>query len=212
MIVTDGIEEYFSLMRQKPELFVPSDVYPIVTDRAVLEAFQRESGKRVGVLYKSCFNTLVVDLVGGEGGYFTYERVIPTSNECGVVCVPVMDGKFLLLRQYRHPIRERQLCFPRGFGEDGISPEENAKKELWEETGAIAKHCAYIGSLTPDSGLIGAGCRVFLCFVDSLKEEALVEGIENTLWLDERELEEKIKKREINDGFTLGAYMLYKTK
>ena len=211
MIVTDCIKEYFSLMKKKPEFFVPSDVYPIVTDMPVIEAFQKESGKKIGVLYKSRFNTLVADLIKGENGYFIYERIIPTATGRGVVCVPVTDGKLLLLRQYRHSIRNIQLCFPRGFGEDGISSEENAKKELSEEIGSTVKSCVYLGSLTPDSGLIGAECDVFLCFLESYKKQSSEEGIKEILLLEETEIERKIKNREITDGFTLSAYMLYKT-
>lgn len=32
-----------------------------------------------------------------------------------------------------------QYCFPRGFGEKGFSPEENAKKELIEEIGITSR-------------------------------------------------------------------------
>ncbi|MBQ9745657.1 MAG: NUDIX domain-containing protein [Clostridia bacterium] len=211
MAATDCIEEYFALIEKKPRLFERSEVYPIVTDKAEIEKFEKESGKKIGVLYKSRFNTLVVDLIRGENGYFAYERIIPTASGRGVVCVPKVGGKFLLLRQYRHSVRDMQLCFPRGFGEDGIASEDNAKKELFEETGALAEKCTFLGSLTADSGLIGAECDVFLCIADSFDASSTEEGIKELLLLTREELEEKITSREITDGFTLSAYMLYKT-
>ncbi len=212
MTVTDRIEQYLSLAKERPALFTPSDIYPIVTDPTVIRDFEQRSGKQVGVIYRSPFNTLVVDLIAGENGYFTYERVIPTASGRGVVCVPVVDGKLLMLQQYRHAIRRSQLCFPRGYGENGISSQDNAKKELAEETGAVARECVYLGSVVADSGLIGAECDVYLCTLDTFREDSHEEGITKILLLDEAELESRIQSREIDDGFTLSAYMLYKTK
>lgn len=212
MAATDCIDEYFALMESKPRLFESSEVYPIVTDRAEIEKFEKESGKKIGVLYKSRFNTLVVDLIRGKNGYFSYERVIPTASGRGVVCVPVVEGKFLLMSQYRHPVRDTQLCFPRGFGEDGIASEDNAKKELFEETGLAAESCEFLGSLTADSGLIGSECDVYLCHAGGTFSLSAEEGVKELFLLDGKELEEKIAQREITDGFTLSAYMLFKTK
>ena len=212
MIVTDRIDEYFALMEQRPRLFASSDIYPIVTDRAAIEAYESQTGKKIGVLYKSRFNTLVVDLIAGENGYFTYERVIPTALGHAVVCIPVINGRLLLVNQYRHAVRDRQLSFPRGFGEDGIAPADNAKKELFEEVGAVARECILLGSVSADSGLVGAECDVFLCYADSFAEVCADEGITGVELLDEVTLEELIRERKITDGFTLGAYMLYKTR
>ena len=212
MIVTDRIERYLRLMEERPHLFAPSDIYPIVTDPTVLRDFERQSGKQVGVLYQSPFNTLVVDLIRGEKGDFTYERIIPTASGRAVVCVPVVDDKLLLLRQYRHPIRRDQLCFPRGYGENGISSRDNAVKELVEETGAVVRDCTYLGSIAADSGLVGAECDVYLCEVDAFEADRTEEGITSMLLLDGNELEDKIRGHKIDDGFTLGAYMLYKNR
>ena len=56
------------------------------------------------------------------------------AERCDCVCVPVFEGRFVLLRQYRHAIREFQYGFPRGFGEAGVSVEENVREEIQEET------------------------------------------------------------------------------
>ena len=210
MIVTACIDEYFALMEEKPELFAPSEVYPIVTDREMIKRYEAESGKRIGVLYKSRFNTLVVDLIDGENGLFPYERVIPTSTGRGVVCIPVLDGKFLILNQYRHSIRSMQLCFPRGFGENGLSSKENAKKELLEETGACALDCIRLGEVSPDSGLIGTKCDVFLLPIASFDASRSTEGIREMQLCSPAQMEEKIAAGEINDAFTLSAFALYK--
>lgn len=210
MIVTACIDEYFALMEEKPELFAPSSVYPIVTDREIIKRYEAESGKKIGVIYKSRFNTLVVDLIDGENGLFPYERVIPTASGRGVVCVPVLDGKLLLLNQYRHSIRSMQFCFPRGFGENGLSSAENAKKELREETGADALECIRLGEVSPDSGLIGTRCDVYLLPISDFDASLSTEGIREMKLCTLEELEKKIAAGEIDDGFSLSAFALYK--
>ena len=211
MIVTDCLDAYFKLMQQKPALFADSPILKIVTDRGTIEKFQREHNIKIGVIYRSHFHTLVVDLVESDDGMFAYERIIPTAEGKGVVCIPVIDGKFVILNQFRHSIRSMQLAFPRGFGEDDLTSEENARKELSEEIGAETQACLYLGSLSADSGLIGTECDVFLAHITSYDPNRTVEGITEILLMDPSELEEKIASRQISDGFTLSAYSLLKT-
>ena len=40
---------------------------------------------------------LVVDLIKGKDGYFTYERIIPTATGKAVVCIPVFENRFILM-------------------------------------------------------------------------------------------------------------------
>ena len=212
MIVTNCIDEYFHLIKTRPNLFTESQTYPIITDRSEIEKFQQETGQRVGVIYKSRHIMLVVDLIKDENGTFLYERIIPTAQGKAVVCVPIIDGKLVLLNQYRHSIRNMQLCFPRGFGEDGLSAEDNAKKEIFEEIGGCIERCVHLGSVAPDSGLTSTECEVFVCYLTSFSDKNKTEGIYEILLLSEQEVETKIKNREIKDAFTLSAYTLFKTR
>ena len=212
MIVTNCLEEYFLLIKERPELFYECVAYKIITDREKLESYQRDNNVKIGVIYKSTFNMLVVDLVDNCGEILKYERIISTAKNDAVVVVPVMNGKLVLLEQYRHPIRDKQLCFPRGFGENGIAPEENAKKELKEEIGAVAKDCTYLGSVFPDSGLISTKCDVFLCTVEGYNPSEFSEGVVGVKLMDACELENKIREDMITDGFTLSAFALFKAK
>ena len=76
----------------------------------------------------------------------------------------------------------------------------------------MARECIRLGSVSADSGLVGAECDVFLCYADSFAEACADEGITGVELLDEEALEELIRERKITDGFTLSAYMLYKTR
>ena len=209
MKATNAINEYFELMKKRPEAFLPSKEIEIVTDREVLESYVKETGKELGVVYKSPYNTLVVDLVKAGDRHFRYERIIPSALGRGTVCVSVYNGKFVLIRQYRHPIRAYQLGFVRGFGEDGLCAVENAKKELSEELGATVKAAKALGEVAADSGLSFGIADVVLCELSSYETQKGHEGIVSSVELSFDELKEKISSGEINDGFTLSAVALY---
>ncbi len=212
MKATDAINEYFELMRLRPDAFAPSSQIEIVTDREEIEKYIRDTGEAVGVVYRSPYNTLVVDLIRAGSGYYRYERILPTSSGAGAVCVPVYQGKLVLIRQYRHAIRDYQLSFPRGFGEDGLTGVENAKKELSEEIGAATERAELLGRVAADSGLSGGIADVVLCEISSYKAKVDYEGICGACELTPDELEAKIAAREITDGFTLSAFAMYKAQ
>jgi len=61
----------------------------------------------------------------------------------GGVCVlpQLPDGRYLLVRQYRHPLGEWLLEFPAGkLDVAGEAPLAAVQRELWEETGYQAQH------------------------------------------------------------------------
>lgn len=98
-------------------------------DPKELYAFAQKSGRRIGIVYESHYHLMVVDVVRAKNGsLFAYERLMNRVMRGAVVIVPYYNGKYILLRQYRHALREYQYGFPRGFGEEGISAKENAGK------------------------------------------------------------------------------------
>lgn len=67
-----------------------------------------------------------------------------------VMAVPVTpDGKFIVVRQYRHATNSIFLQFPAGAADKDESPEEAARRELLEETGYTGTHYTKLGSSAP---------------------------------------------------------------
>lgn len=201
---------YLQLREERPEAFLPSSQLPIETDEKIVQQYVEETGKKIGVLYQSAYSLLVVDLIqDARGGYFTYERILPAVTTGAVVAAAICEGKFVLLKQYRHALRAYQYAFVRGFGEPGISPAENVKQEIKEETGADILNVQYLGNVVADSGLCGNKADVYLCEVQNIDCQYHYEGIEDLVLLTEDELKVWIQEGKINDGFTLAAYSLY---
>lgn len=202
--------DYMKLYKERPAAFAPSDELKIILDYDQVLAFEKDSGRHIGVLYESPYNILVVDLVQDPNGKrFAYERILPTVEKGGVVAIPIFEGKFVLLNQYRHAIRDYQYAFPRGFGENGIAAKANAQKELLEEIGANVLQIETLGTIAVDSGLCGNMADAFVCVVDKVEVCPHYEGIKDVVLLSKEELNQWIEEGKINDSFSLSAYSLY---
>ncbi len=208
---TEAWQRYLELQAKRPEDFRSGEL-EILTDEEQIDEFCDRTGKKLGVLYESDYHLLVVDLVRSEktGAPFAYERMLP-AKAGAVVAIPHMeDGKIVLLKQFRHAIREDGYAFPRGFGEAGISAEENLKKELREELGA--EHISdirCIGSVAPDSGILASRAAVYACRVDQLNLHMGEEGILGVETVDAEMLDRMIAEGKISDGCSLAAWSLY---
>ena len=101
----------------------------------------------------------VVELPNGESA--TREMCIHN----GAVCIiPLLsDGTVLMERQYRYPHGRVFFEIPAGkLNFKGEDPLEAAKRELREETGAIAQKYTSLGELVPSPALISERIEMFL--------------------------------------------------
>lgn len=182
--------------------------------------FEEVHNQHYGVIYESKYNQLVVDPIKTnrlDEPVKQYERIIPVGRN-GTVMVTVHDGKFVLLRQFRHAPRKEQYSFPRGHNEEKKASIENALKELNEEINAnTSKEPVFLGNISPDSGLTSACADVYLAEVDSFSNEKRSEGIREIVEITEAEFIDMIEKNGTNegetafdDGYTIAAYVLYK--
>lgn len=215
--MTTELERYKKLMCERPEEFRQSKkgLIRIVTDMSVLEKWASEHPERqIGVVYESRFHLMVVDLVdGGGGNYYTYERVLEQNSGAAVVLPITPDGRIVLLKQFRHALREEQLQLPRGFGTQKMSASENARKEAGEEIGVDDEAPIELGTVVANSGLSGVRVKVFLFRIhDDYRVVYGKEGIVDARAYTNDEIDELIKNGEITDGFTLSALTLYRTK
>jgi ADP-ribose pyrophosphatase len=85
-----------------------------------------------------------------DGGTGTREFVVHPG---AVLVVPVLDdGRLVLERQFRYPVRRVMLEFPAGKLDDGESPLVCARRELEEEAGYVAATWKALGTIHPEIG------------------------------------------------------------
>lgn len=70
-----------------------------------------------------------------------------------VMTVPVYQGKFVMVRQWRHGEDRITVEFPGGVADRGEDPAETAKRELFEETGFRVGKLTHLGTVSPNPAL-----------------------------------------------------------
>ena len=206
MTTREELQEYLSLLRCRNLIHQPGDMLEVVEDPDMLEAYSKENHVRLGICYRSKWHIMVVDLVRNSAGrLFTYERLLKTQTGSSVVVIPRHGEKLVLLHQYRHAMSGYQYCFPRGFAEAGISPLENARKEIREELNCGCDRVESLGTMVADSGICGEPVWICQCEIQAPAVDGIYESIASYIEVTDEELEKMIRDGMITDGFTLSA-------
>lgn len=215
--------KYVDLLKSRPYLFDNQGaLLQIITDYQTMQQWQLErkallkmnkqhlSFSKLGVVLEDPYFLVVRDLVQfPDGSMNSYSRILGQANlrgGRGVVVLPVFQGKIMLLHQYRHPTRKWHYEIPRGFGEPNTPAEENARKEIEEETGGKIAELVDLGEFYNNTGLEADAVSLFYARLDSFGAPNTNEGIESFMWLDISEFEQWIADEKITDGFTIAAY------
>ena len=125
-------------------------------------------------------------------------NVIPLTGQEEVV----------LVRQYRHGIRQVTLEIPGGLVEQGGSPSETARRELLEETGYRASEMILIGSVHANPAFMNNLCYTYLARNVSLsgaQEQDEKEDIEIVV-KPLKEIPRLIRDGEITHSLILAAF------
>lgn len=94
--------------------------------------------------------------------------VVSTREYChhnGAVCViPLTDeGEVICVRQYRYPFHEDLLEIPAGkLDSPNEDPNDAVRRELREETGAVAKKIVYLGKYYPSPAILDECIYMYL--------------------------------------------------
>ncbi len=144
-----------------------------------------------------------VELFGG--GQVSRDRVVHNG---AAVMIPVLtDGRVIMVKQYRHPIRNELIEFPAGTIDLGEQPSTCARRELVEEIGKSAGELIDIGILYPCPGFCS---EIQYLFVARDMTEASLDRDEDELieilTLSVSEIVELIKQQRILDGKTIAAF------
>jgi ADP-ribose pyrophosphatase len=86
------------------------------------------------------------------------------------------DGRVLLERQFRYPLRRVFIEIPAGKLERGEDPLETGKRELLEETGYVAKEWRRLGVIHNAIGYSDEAIEIWLARGLERREQRLAEG------------------------------------
>ena len=99
------------------------------------------------------------------------------ESPCWVNIIPLTpDNQVLMIRQYRHGIRDFTLEIPGGLVEENDTPRSAAIRELREETGYCGDDTRYMGYVHPNPAIQDNICYTYLAReVYKLEEQSLDE-------------------------------------
>lgn len=151
-------------------------------------------------------------------GFDVYEKPDGTHGNYYYVHTPgsVMivprfdDDTFLLTKQYRYLNRRVSLEFPGGGQLPHLSAEEQAQRELQEESGFSGK-LRFLGVFNPCNGITDELSSVFLATNLQPAPEARPDDSEEfiRLRLSRAEIMALIRSNELWDGMTLAAWQMF---
>ena len=104
---------------------------------------------------------LFVDTVELPNGETAIREIV---RHPGAVCVvPVTnEGEVVMVKQFRYPFEEIMLEIPAGKLEPGEDPYEAVKRELEEESGAVAGKIEHIGQLYTTVAIFDEKIQIYL--------------------------------------------------
>ena len=173
-----------------------------------------ESWSRTGVVFEDPYLILLRDAVRRPTGDLgTYVRTLPASGAAGAAVLPLLDGRIVLLRHFRHATRKWHLEIPRGYGEVGVSAAEQARQELREEIEAEAENLIHLGAFHTNTGIATDQVELFLAEIPALGSPQVAEGIDAIELRTPYEVAQLIRGdatddflTTITDSFTIGAF------
>ncbi|MBR2544346.1 NUDIX hydrolase [Candidatus Saccharibacteria bacterium] len=204
-------KKYQELLETHPDFFQNQHGVSYITDPHQIFEWEQKTGEVIGVHHESQYEIMIVDLIKKDGKLKSHGRIILPDG--GVVIIPRVEDKFVLENQYRYPLCQSFLAFPRGHREPNSTPEEDAAREVEEELGGATIHnLRCLGKTYPETHSDAWYCSVWAGEIDQ-KSLSLIkgyEGIDELVLLTEAEIDTKIASGEISCGYTLAAWSLYR--
>ena len=144
-----------------------------------------------------------------SNGYLLDATILEFRNWANVVAL-TKNNEVVLVKQYRHGVREAMLEIPGGVVEDGEDPMDGIKRELLEETGYIASEFIQIGKLYPNPAIQTNSMYYFLALNAEKNEgQSLDDGEDIEVHLVPlNELTEMIQRGEFPHALQVAALFL----
>ena len=204
--------KYLQLMQERPHLFLPNPDYCFVTSENEVIEFEAISNRTIGVLYESCDNILLADLILHNGQLLVYERLVPMIPQEHILAIPIFNDNFLLFQKFHHGIRTYQTCFPHGFMKIGYTAKEYAIKLIEDTLGKCVVSTLYLGNIDTNDNLYNTSTAIFAVKIENIiQPNTYIHHIEHSTIceLTEKTFHDFIHNQYIKDSYTIAAYAMY---
>ncbi|GGF87315.1 NUDIX domain-containing protein [Paenibacillus abyssi] len=159
-------------------------------------------------IFKGRVISLQVDTVKLPGGGTSTREIVKHPGASAVVAL--LDGKLLVVEQFRKPLEKFQIEIPAGKLDAGEDPMEAAIRELEEETGYRAKSMKLISAFYTSPGF--ADEKLYLYFTDELEKGNMSLDEDEYLSVDAitfEQAQQYIREERISDAKTMMAVYVW---
>jgi ADP-ribose pyrophosphatase len=201
------LDAYLALAAARPDLFeTPQGGVRILLDRAEIAAVEDQTGTGIGILVDDPWLFMLRDAVEfPDGARRAHTRTVNRLGH-GVAALPLLGGRIVLARHFRHAVRRWLLEIPRGAVEPGKTPEDTVRAELAEEIGGRVRALQPLGFAFGTTNQQANGARLFLAELEAIGAPQVGEGITAVETYSVAEFEVLLLNGEILDAFTVAAF------
>lgn len=214
------LTEYLEFARAHPHLFDDNrDGMRILLDPAEILAVEAEVGARlrlrgidpaqaqVGIACRDPWVLLIRDAVEfPDRARRTHARLVNTGGD-GAAVLPVLDGKVVLIRTFRHGPRRWMWEIPRGAIEAGQGPVEAAHAEVREEIGGEIDELLPMGFVYGATHMYRNGAHLFFARLRSTGVPQAAEAIAAIEAFTVAQTERMLREGEILDAISVSAFL-----
>jgi ADP-ribose pyrophosphatase len=167
---------------------------------------------RKETVFKGKLLSIVRKEVENSDGSVWIREVVTYGGSASFI-VPVYNGKFIFVKQFRPTLEDFILEFPAGRIEENETPERCAIRELEEETGLIPKNLKFVFEFYPSPGFVDE--KLYMFYADDFEKGKtnFDPGEElNTVLVNVDEAMKMLDEGKIIDGKTLVGLLWFKNK
>ena len=158
---------------------------------------------------EALFDMVTVKSVSADGAEGVFLKLLSPD---WVTVIPVLpDGRFLMVKQYRHGSASLSEEFPAGVIDKGEDPLDAARRELEEETGYVAGGMKLIGRINPNPAFMSNTSYTFLAEdLEKISDQNLDEHERIAYFsLSDEEINGKMGGQEMNSAIMVQAWFWY---
>ncbi len=157
-------------------------------------------------IYDGKILKLKKDTVTLPNGNTAFREVVEHSGGSAIYCE--VDGKVLLVKQFRYPYQKELYEIPAGKVNYGEDPEKTAIRELEEEAGLIAEKVEKLFDIYPTPAYTTEVIRLYRAVgVKQGKVHLDEDEFLSAHWFTKEQLKDMISNGQINDAKTLIALL-----